>query len=240
MLATGDHHLDAGRQQGGRVEHDLQPLVRSEEAEAQGDELVRMETQRTPGRVAVAGGTHLDPQRDDRRTGDRPPERLLVHDDARARTADRRLHRGQPAPGHDGGRTDAVQPRVTAIHLGRVDDLVHRRHQRHTAPVVQRHERGEQTWQRRRAAIEEQLPLQVHQSRLQRPRRSPQRSAAPSHPGRTPDARRRDRRRSGPDHSPTAPPRPPRGDRGRRARAPAMRCTAPHHCGHRDGSPRGG
>ena len=131
-------------------------------------------------------------------------------------------------------RGDAVQPGVAAVDRRRLDDLVHRRHERRgAARAPAPAERRQQPDERRRSAVQEQLELQVDDARrrARRPRRTA--AAGPGGPsGRrgaprsAPSANSADRRRARAR-------RPRRRGRRRRARGPGWPCTRRHRCGRR-------
>ena len=103
----------------------------------------------------------LDAVGDDRRAGHDVGERRLVHDRRVGHCLDRTLHTGDAEPGNRRGGVHTVQPGVAAIDLARVDDLVHGDHQGRCR-TAQCRQRGQQAGNGRRSAIQEQLPLQVH------------------------------------------------------------------------------
>ncbi len=198
MVPSGDDDVDVACGVTGRVEDDLDALVGGDETEAQHGEPA-VEPESTPCVVTIEGRNLLDAVGDHRRRRDDSTERRLMDDRRSAGPHDGGLHGGDPGAGDRGRNPDAVQPGVVPVDGCRVDDLVHRRHERRVGehPTGSAEGAG-QTEQRSHAAVQEQLELEVDDRRSRRRRCRHRRRQRPPSEERTGGARRQPRQRNGP------------------------------------------
>ena len=180
MVPSGDDDVDVACGVTGRVEDDLDAFVGGDETEAQHGEPA-VEPESTPCVVTIEGRNLLDAVGDHRRRRDDSTERRLMDDRRSAGPHDGGLHGGDPGTGERGRDPDAVQPRVVPVDGCRVDDLVHRRHERRVGehPTGSAEGAG-QTEQRPHAAVQEQLELEVDDWRSRRRRRCHRRRKRPA------------------------------------------------------------